>query len=77
MATRPGADDAAQQETTPATQDETTGKEGDALHEQFRAALERKKAGQHHPGDDSSGRSGVGPRSNDKRQRQFRRKSGG
>jgi len=49
----------------------------DPMHQQFRAALQRKKAGHQHPGDAPPGGRGAGPHSNDKRQRQFRRKSGG
>lgn len=50
--------------------------EQDDLHKKFREALERKKA-QHedHPGI-AAQREGVGDAHNDKRQRQFRRKSG-
>ena len=76
MATRP-TDDVPEQDSPTTEPEAAAGAAPDALHEQFRAALERKKAGQHHPGDDGGGRGGVGPRSNDKRQRQFRRKSGG
>jgi hypothetical protein len=49
----------------------------DDLHKKFREALERKNA-QHdnHPGVGAR-REGVGDAQNDKRQRQFRRKSGG
>lgn len=51
----------------------------DEAHRKFREALERKQAksggvqGAQHP----SGRGGLGPASNDKTKRQFRRKSGG
>jgi Family of unknown function (DUF5302) len=48
----------------------------DDLHKKFREALEKKKA-QHdsHPGHGAR-HEGVGDAHNDKRQRQFRRKSG-
>jgi hypothetical protein len=48
----------------------------DDLHRRFREALEKKNA-QHdaHPGDGAR-HEGVGDAQNDKRQRQFRRKSG-
>jgi adenylosuccinate synthase len=49
----------------------------DEIHQHFREALERKKAAQHRPTGDGTGSRGVGPASNDKRTRQFRRKSGG
>jgi hypothetical protein len=50
----------------------------DEVHRRFREALERKqaKSGQAHGGKSGSGRS-IGPSSNDKTKRQFRRKSGG
>jgi Family of unknown function (DUF5302) len=50
---------------------------GDDLHRRFREALDRKKATRHDPHADGTTARGVGPASNDKRQRQFRRKSGG
>lgn len=50
----------------------------DDLHRRFREALERKQAKGGDPhGKAGGGGKGVGPASNDKRQRQFRRKSGG
>lgn len=51
----------------------------DELHRKFREALDRKQArsagGQ--GAQNNSRRGGVGPASNDKTKRQFRRKSGG
>jgi hypothetical protein len=50
----------------------------DEVHRKFREALERKKAkGKDSPRGHLSAGQGVGPASNDKSQRQFRRKSGG
>jgi uncharacterized protein DUF5302 len=50
----------------------------DDLHRKFREALERKQAkGKAAHGSRQNGGQGVGPSSNDKHQRQFRRKSGG
>jgi adenylosuccinate synthase len=50
--------------------------ESEDLRERFRAALDRKKSARHDPHGDGTSARGVGPASNDKRQRQFRRKSG-
>ena len=47
----------------------------DDVQRKFREALERKKA-QHHDSHGGSRGKGVGPASNDKVTRQFRRKSG-
>jgi hypothetical protein len=50
----------------------------DDLHRKFREALQRKQAkGNTAHGSSQSAGKGVGPASNDKHQRQFRRKSGG
>jgi adenylosuccinate synthase len=56
--------------------DKSGGDKDDDLHKKFREALDRKKE-QHesHPGTGAR-REGVGDARNDKRQRQFRRKSG-
>jgi Family of unknown function (DUF5302) len=48
----------------------------DDLHRKFREALERKKAEHHDAHGAATQGKGVGPAFNDKRQRQFRRKSG-
>jgi hypothetical protein len=48
----------------------------DEAHRKFREALERKKLG-HHATAESAAKTGVGPSSNTKTTRQFRRKSGG
>jgi uncharacterized protein DUF5302 len=59
----------------PGSPEEATVEE-DELHRRFREALERKKSERHDShGAGAQGR-GVGPAVNDKRQRQFRRKSG-
>jgi adenylosuccinate synthase len=50
--------------------------EEDDLHRKFREALERKKAERHDSHGPGAQGKGVGPAFNDKRQRQFRRKSG-
>jgi hypothetical protein len=53
-------------------------KDEDEVHRKFREALERKAAarsGSQRPGPRTTA-SGVGPASNDKSKRQFRRKSG-
>ena len=42
----------------------------------FREALEKKKAARHDPHGEGTSAKGVGPASNDKRKREFRRKSG-
>ena len=60
---------------------DTTGQQSgaeDEVHRKFREALERKqaRAGDPHQSQGPAGK-GVGPSSNDKHQRQFRRKSGG
>jgi hypothetical protein len=58
---------------------EKPAKDEDEVHRKFREALERKAAartGSRGPGQ-RGGSSGVGPASNDKSTRQFRRKSGG
>lgn len=49
----------------------------DELHRRFREALEKKKAARHDPHGEGTSAKGVGPASNDKRKREFRRKSGG
>jgi len=52
----------------------------DEVHRKFREALERKTdaaRGKDAPGGARGGSSGVGPATNDKQKRQFRRKSGG
>jgi hypothetical protein len=54
---------------------EATGEE-DELHRKFREALDRKKAERHDAHGAGAQGKGVGPAFNDKRQRQFRRKSG-
>jgi hypothetical protein len=51
-------------------------KDEDELHRKFREALERKKAERHEAHGLGAQSTGVGPAFNDKRQRQFRRKSG-
>ena len=53
-----------------------TAAEEDELHRKFREALERKKAERHDSHGAGAQGKGVGPAVNDKRQRQFRRKSG-
>ena len=60
------------------TDDQQPDSSEDEVHRKFREALERKKAkGQSAQRGHLSAGQGVGPASNDKSQRQFRRKSGG